>query len=95
MVIIGNGAGTDSRFEQFMGHVRYGTDSRRKDSGWPLRPARIRLRCTRLLSRIPLGLQLHDFLLSFDADDLAADILKLRCDRLQAAVLQKSELTRS
>jgi hypothetical protein len=78
MANFGNGAATNYRFEQFMGHVRYGTVSHCKVSGWSLRTARIRLRCARLLSRIPLGVQFHDFLLSVAADAAAADVLKLR-----------------
>ena len=78
MANFGNGAGTNYRFEQFMGHVHYGTVSCCTDSGWSLRTARSRLRYARLLSRIPLGVQLHDILLSADADASVADVLKHR-----------------
>jgi hypothetical protein len=71
MAIFSNGAVAAYRFEQFMGHARYGTVSHCKVSGWSLRTARIRLRCARLLSRIPLGVQFHDFLLSVAADAAA------------------------
>jgi hypothetical protein len=71
MAIFSNGAVAAYRFEQFMGHARYGTVSHCKVSGWSLRTARIRLRCARFLSRIPLGVQFHDFLLSVAADAAA------------------------
>ena len=78
MAIFSNGAVADYRFEQFMGYARYGTVSHCKDSGWSLRTARIRLRCAQLLFRIPLGVQLHDFLLSADADASVVGVLMYR-----------------
>jgi hypothetical protein len=78
MANFGNGAATNYRFEQFMGHVHYGTVSDCTDSGWSVRTARGRLRYARLLSRIPLGVQLHDFLLSADADASVVGVLMYR-----------------